>query len=854
MLASIKEGLKLYYLEQEVNGTNEDPVTNKIPQDELTDEPTISKVVAYQNGVDFISDIKYDNLYYLDFNKINVSDVDEEQKYFMDIETNTVFINEGLKIIGTDYIIYVLDEYEGTSNDNILRENNKIDDDRKIYVSRNNSYVLKTDGTVYGVGETNSYNPLMLGWRNEYDINNIPQKTNIKIIDESEAQDEDFTDIVAGNSLYILRKKNGEVWGIGTNNYGQLGLGDTTPRYELTKLNIEDVKQIQMIGDDAIIFLKKDGTVWATGRNIQYQFETTWSFLTGDQKKEYYTSPIQISYKVNGVEQYTNIKLIADATGYGTIFIKENGEIWANYGYDLWGRYGKNATGKVLTPFRMTELENIVKQENSNVKKIFSSAFVQVLLENGKLYTSGYGSDANLGNGNTIDQAYFEKVLDNINDITTTSTGLTAALNNENELYAWGRNAIVADEKTATPTFVKSDIISINGMILDSNGLIFKLGKDNEGLLYTQYNINTNKKIKKVSNNVAIDEDYYLWTFGSILTQDKGRKILLTKSTETEVNELLFSQNAQTILNKKSDSLYFIGDNTYNTFSKNTKLNITQSMILNTPEGISLSDIRSIKWSLQDIFIIDNSNNLYYSGYGYYGFGNNIAQQSLIGKYQKDTNIEAKQIYLLANAYNTVLVLDTQGKAWVTGYNDYGQLGLGDLESRRDYNQLQYDNNGNTIDFSKLKKITDTRERNITALMEDGTIYTWGKNINGQLGLGSNENILKPTKLNFFEDKGKVIDVQALQNNTIYLLENGDVYMTGQNSYGQLGNGTREDSNVPVKVDISDVKEIYAGLNHVVAIKNDNTVWAWGSGQYGQLGTGKVQDELTPAPAYQLAN
>ena len=102
MLASIKEGLKLYYLEQEVNGTNEDPVTNKIPQDELTDEATKLKVVEYQNGVDFISDIKYDNLYYLDFNKINVSDVDEEQKYFMDIETNTVFINEGLKIIGTD--------------------------------------------------------------------------------------------------------------------------------------------------------------------------------------------------------------------------------------------------------------------------------------------------------------------------------------------------------------------------------------------------------------------------------------------------------------------------------------------------------------------------------------------------------------------------------------------------------------------------------------------------------------------------------------------------------------------------------------------------------------------------------
>ena len=103
------------------------------------------------------------------------------------------------------------------------------------------------------------------------------------------------------------------------------------------------------------------------------------------------------------------------------------------------------------------------------------------------------------------------------------------------------------------------------------------------------------------------------------------------------------------------------------------------------------------------------------------------------------------------------------------------------------------------------------------------------------------------------EGKAKVIDVIRLTYSTVFLLENGEVYVTGSNTYGQFGNGTRQDSNVPVKANITDVKEIIAGGNHIVAIKNDNSVWSWGAGGQGQLWNAKIGDELLPVPAYELA-
>lgn len=74
--------------------------------------------------------------------------------------------------------------------------------------------------------------------------------------------------------------------------------------------------------------------------------------------------------------------------------------------------------------------------------------------------------------------------------------------------------------------------------------------------------------------------------------------------------------------------------------------------------------------------------------------------------------------------------------------------------------------------------------------------------------------------------------------------ENGVLWMWGDNTYGQLGNGTNDDSLIPVKV-LDNVVSVACGDNHTAAIKTDGSLWMWGSNYRGALGNGNQGDANT---------
>ena len=186
----------------------------------------------------------------------------------------------------------------------------------------------------------------------------------------------------------------------------------------------------------------------------------------------------------------------------------------------------------------------------------------------------------------------------------------------------------------------------------------------------------------------------------------------------------------------------------------------------------------------------------------------------------------------MATATHTIYVKD-DGTVWAWGNNNNGQLGDGSAASKN-----------TPVQVSGLYSMTAVAagSGHIVALKNDGTVWAWGNNSTGQLGNGnftpSNPTPAQVSGLSGMSS-GVVIAVAAGYDHTVALKNDGTVWAWGNNATGQLGNGNITPSNTPVQVSgLSGVTAVAAGFGHTVALKSDGTVRTWGNNTKGQLGNG----------------
>ena len=133
-----------------------------------------------------------------------------------------------------------------------------------------------------------------------------------------------------------------------------------------------------------------------------------------------------------------------------------------------------------------------------------------------------------------------------------------------------------------------------------------------------------------------------------------------------------------------------------------------------------------------------------------------------------------------------------------------------------------------------------------TCVLIDGGVQCWGRNHYGQLGDGTNTDSNVPLNV-----AGLTVGVAAISTqvqHTCALMNSGGVKCWGRNLEGQLGNGTTINSNVPVDVTnlSTGVSEIATGSGHSCALMLDGELRCWGSNQYGKLGDGTTISRSTP--------
>jgi alpha-tubulin suppressor-like RCC1 family protein len=221
-----------------------------------------------------------------------------------------------------------------------------------------------------------------------------------------------------------------------------------------------------------------------------------------------------------------------------------------------------------------------------------------------------------------------------------------------------------------------------------------------------------------------------------------------------------------------------------------------------------------------------------------------------------DLTVQFGDVFRVEAGTSHSLAIREDGSVWTWGNNEFGQLGHG---TKGGFSKTPKQVAG-------LMDIVDIAggHNYSMALKADGTVWTWGANDSGQLGNGEMSDMdemgytlvdrgqPKPVQVTGLTD---VAAIAAGWSHAVVLKNDGTVWSWGNNIMGELGIGSREDQSTPQHVkELSGIKDVVVGWNHSHAIAADGSVWSWGYNDSGVMGDGTYTEYETVNQVSTLVN
>jgi len=645
----------------------------------------------------------------------------------------------------------------------------------------------------------------------------------------------------------------------GYNNHGQLGNNPTyIIPYFTTIENLEDIVSISA-GENYTLALKADGELWSWGVNNYGQL--------GDAST---TS----KHTANLIADFTNVEKIS-AGRYHSLALKSDKTIWG-WGYNAYGQLGLGNTSNRLIPTHLSSLNDF--------KDIAAGLFHSIALKNNnKVYTWGRNNYGQLGDGTLINRTMPIELSQDINGMPFVAVKQVSAgeyhniaLKHDGTVWAWGYNnrGQLGDGTTANKD-KPQQVLYLNNIEKIVAGAYYNLALDVDGNLYA-WGLNssgqlgdgtTTQKVTPVliltqnlftsifannASSAAIDIDNNLWVWGNNINGNLGLNHILNRTVPTlndsinNVNHTAIGYSHTIVLTNNISSC---GSNNLGQLGLGFDLNKNIPTELLTFSDFEINEIvggQEFSMSLRaDGTVWAWGRN----NYSQLGLANTTSQ--FIPTLIPNDNLlnPFDDIVKIATGLNFSLALRSDGSVWSWGYNNRGQLGLSNTATTNRPTRITSQSNFISISAGFAHSM---------ALKADGSVWAWGYNNYGQLGLGNTTQRTVPFKIEQdinSNDFNNVEKISSAYEHNLALKADGSVWAWGRNNYGQLGDGTTSTRTMPQQLNfIENVLSICAGAYHSMALKADGSVWAWGYNNYGQLGDGTILNKTIPVEITSLAN
>lgn len=637
--------------------------------------------------------------------------------------------------------------------------------------------------------------------------------------------DDNWQFVSAAAQHNLALKSDGTIWSWGDNSYGQLG--DGTYNVHFTPQQIGSANDWVSIsaGTTHSMAIKADGTLWAWGNNSNGQL--------GDGTTNWSNVPIQIG------SANTWIKIAAG--GYHSLAVKTNGTVWS-WGENSYGQLGNGTFNNNPTPAAITGL-NDCRFVTAGEYNSF------VIKADGSLWDFGDNSYSQLGDGTTtnrnvpvgITYPYTSGWIS-----VTAGTYHTMAIRSDGKLYAWGSNAygqFMNGNITSTTTPLEiagyyNQVAVTAGyghtLVLLADGHVWGSGYNFQGQLGNGGNNDhwwridlrspTTAWVTMASgygHTLALRDNGTLWGWGYNLAGQLGDGTLTNHTAPTQIGT---ANNWVSVATGYSHTLALRADGSLWATGYNFNGALGDGSSIDQPSFIQIGNYygwTSVAVGEESSFALRDNGTLWswgYGGFGSLGHGNanNVNVPTQVGSATNWTSVKIGSYHALA--------LQGDGTIWSSGSDSNGQLGNGAAGSTTTFAQI-----GNNV-----IGIAAGRYHSL-GIAAGGDLYAWGANTNYQLGNNSNVDEQLPIQI---DPTHKWLTASAAYSHSMALSATGFVAAWGLNSSGQIGDGSNVTYGVPVILpSMNNVVQLNSGGFHSSVLKSDrNTICATGDNSLGQLG------------------